>query len=182
MESILSNVNVPILQTERLRLRGHRLKDFPKSAAMWADPNVVRHIGNRPLTEEEAWTRFLRYFGHWAVLHFGYWLIEEKETGTFVGEAGFADYRREIERMPGNVPEIGWALATHAHGKGYATEAIRVLTAWADRHFQTKTLCIINPENKASVRVAIKGGYREVLTTTYHGEPILVFLREPEAA
>ncbi|MEY2396091.1 MAG: hypothetical protein QOF94_2436, partial [Acidobacteriaceae bacterium] len=60
-ESLLSVVNVPILETERLRLRGHRLEDFVQCAAMWADPLVIRYIGGKPLTAEESWTRFLRY-------------------------------------------------------------------------------------------------------------------------
>src|ERR1035438_972988 len=97
MPSLLPNaVQVPVLETERLRLRGHRLDDFDASAAMWADPNVTKHIGGHPLTEEEAWTKFLRYVGHWALLGFGYWVVEEKATGNFVGEIGFADYKRDL--------------------------------------------------------------------------------------
>jgi RimJ/RimL family protein N-acetyltransferase len=38
-------VRVPVIETERLRLRGHRLEDFPDSAALWADPLVTRFIG-----------------------------------------------------------------------------------------------------------------------------------------
>src|SRR5271157_4057024 len=116
-------VQVPVLETERLKLRGHRLDDFTASAAMWADPNVTRHIGGKPLSEEEAWTKFLRYVGHWALLGFGYWVVEEKATGNFVGEIGFADYKREMQSPVKELPEIGWVLAAWAHGKGYATEA-----------------------------------------------------------
>src|SRR2546426_7424830 len=56
---------VPVIETERLRLRGHRPEDFPDCAAMWADPVVTRYIGGKPLSEEEAWTRTLRCLGHW---------------------------------------------------------------------------------------------------------------------
>jgi len=65
-----SIAEVPILETARLKLRAHGLDDFPHSAAMWADPAVTQHIGE-PLTEEESWTRFLRYAGHLALLGFG---------------------------------------------------------------------------------------------------------------
>lgn len=149
---------VPSLQTKRLILRGHRLEDFPNSAAMWADPDVTRHILDQPLTEEGAWARFLRYIGHWAVLGFGYWVIEEKQTGRFIGEVGFADYRRNIDPALNGVPEIGWVLVSEVHGKGYATEAVGALTAWADARFGTQTICIIAPENTQSVRAAIKCG------------------------
>src|SRR5215467_762183 len=99
-----SVVEVPILETERLRLRGHHLDDFPHSAALWADPKVTRHIGGKPFTEEETWTRFLRCIGHWSLLGFGYWVVAEKATGTFVGEVGFADYKRDLKPSLKGIP------------------------------------------------------------------------------
>jgi len=45
-------VEVPTLETERLKLRAHRLEDFVHCAAMWADPEVTRYIGGKPYTEE----------------------------------------------------------------------------------------------------------------------------------
>jgi RimJ/RimL family protein N-acetyltransferase len=178
-ESAVSAVQVPILETERLKLRGHGLNDFAACAAMWADPVVTRYFGGKSFTEEEAWTRFLRYAGHWALLGFGYWVVEEKQTGSYAGEIGFADYKREIESSLKHLPEIGWALAAQWHGKGYATEAVRAAVDWGDRHFgDLQTSCIINPENLPSIRVAEKCGYREFQRTTYKGQPCVLFVRE----
>src|ERR1700730_5578361 len=118
------SVEVPVLETERLKLRGHRLEDFLRCAAMWADPEVTRYIGGKPHTEEESWGRLLRYTGHWSLLGFGYWVVEENSTGSFIGEVGFADYKRGLPALSG-IPEIGWAFVTKARGKGYATEAVR---------------------------------------------------------
>jgi RimJ/RimL family protein N-acetyltransferase len=172
---------VPVLETERLKLRGHRLDDFPACAAMWADPIVTLHIGGKPLSTEESWTKFLRYVGHWSLLGFGYWVVEEKATGQFAGELGFADYKRNIQPSL-NAPEIGWVLASQFHGKGYATEAVRAAVAWGDqyfdRYFISGTTCIIHPENLPSVHVAEKCGYRELRRTTYKEHPALVFVRE----
>ncbi len=171
--------DVPTLETERLRLRRHRIEDYPDSARMWADPIVTRYIRHTPSTPEDTWSRLLRYIGHWALLGFGYWVIEEKVTGTFSGEAGFADYRRDITPSLAGIPEIGWVLAPHAHGRGFATEAVRAAIQWADSHFpRQKTACIIAPENSASIRVATKCGYRELQPTTYHGERTLMYVRE----
>jgi RimJ/RimL family protein N-acetyltransferase len=167
---------VPVLETERLKLRGHHLDDFPACAAMWADPIVTRHFGHS-FSEEESWTRFLRYVGHWAMLGFGYWVVEEKATGNFVGEIGFADYKRDIRASVPLAPEIGWVIGSAAHGKGYATEAVRAATAWGDRHFDSRTTCIIHPENLASIRVAEKCGYRELERTAYKGHPAILFVR-----
>jgi RimJ/RimL family protein N-acetyltransferase len=57
---------IPVLESERLRLRGHRPEDYGNSAALWGDPEVTRSIGGSPPTREEVWARLLRYAGHWA--------------------------------------------------------------------------------------------------------------------
>ena len=145
---------------------------------MWADPAVTRYIGGKPLTEEESWTKFIRYPGHWALMGFGYWAVEEKETGKFVGEIGFADFKREIEPSLKGVPEIGWVLVSEAQGKGYATEAVRAAVAWGDQHFgKVRTACIIHPENVASIRVAGKCGYGEPQKALCKGHETLMFVR-----
>lgn len=101
-------------------------------------------------------------------------------TGVFVGEVGFANYKRGISALEG-VPEIGWALASHAHGKGYATEAVSAAVKWGDEHFRiSRTACIIAPENIASISVATKCGYRECERTGYKGQPTIVFFRDPQ--
>jgi RimJ/RimL family protein N-acetyltransferase len=171
-------VQVPVLETERLKLRGHRLDDFVASAAMWADSIVTRHIGGKPFSKEESWSRLLRYAGHWALLGFGYWVIEERATGKFVGEVGFADYKRDLETPYKDAPEIGWVIASQFHGKGYATEAVHAAIAWGDANFgSSQTACIIHPENRPSIRVAERCGYREFQLTTCKGQPTLVFVR-----
>jgi len=172
-------MTIPLLETERLTLRGHRLDDFAATAAMWSDPVVVRHFGGKPFTGEEAWTRLLRYAGHWTLLGFGYWVVEEKTTGLFAGEIGFAELHREIEPPLAGMPEIGWVVASAFHGWGFATEAARAVIAWGETHFgPVPTTCIIHPENLASIRVAEKCGYREQRRTTYKGQPTIVLVRE----
>jgi RimJ/RimL family protein N-acetyltransferase len=173
-------VEIPILATERLLLRGRRLDDFPPNAAMWADPVVTRYIRETPFTEEESWTRFLRHVGHWSLMGFGYWVIEQKDSREFLGEVGFADYKRELQPSLKGIPEIGWALAAGAHGKGYATEAVRAVTTWGDANFgPVRTACLIDPKNEASIRVATKCGYRELQPATYKGYPVIMFDRQP---
>jgi RimJ/RimL family protein N-acetyltransferase len=174
-------VEVPVIETERLLLRGHRPQDFASCAAMWADPLVTRCIGGKPLSEEETWGRVLRGVGHWAWMGFGYWVVEEKATGSFAGEMGFSDWKREIVPSLKGVPELGWVLATRVHGKGYATEAARAALIWGDQNIKRadsalgKTVCIIHPEHARSIRVAEKCGFTEILRTTYKAEPTILF-------
>ena len=78
-------------------LRGHTAADLDAIAAMWADPEVTRHITGVPSTREESWARLLRYAGLWPLLGFGYWLVEDRATGRFLGEVGFANFQRDIE-------------------------------------------------------------------------------------
>lgn len=166
------------LQTARLTLRRHRLEDYDDCCAMWGDPGVTRHIGGKPFTREEVWHRLLRYAGHWALMGFGYWAARETATGLFVGEMGLADFKRELTPSLGGAPEIGWALAPAFHGKGLATEAVRAVVAWGEAHFSgARTVCLIDPANAASLRVAEKCGYRELARTTYKGAPSILFER-----
>jgi RimJ/RimL family protein N-acetyltransferase len=118
-------LTIPILETERLKLRANRLDDFPACSELWADPIVTKFIGGKPLNQEESWARLLRYIGHWCLLGFGPWVVEEKSTGLFLGEVGFAEHQRDIQPSLKGIPEIGWVFSPRAHGKGFATEAVR---------------------------------------------------------
>jgi RimJ/RimL family protein N-acetyltransferase len=169
---------VPVLTTDRLTMRGHRLDDFADLMATWADPEVTRFLGGRPFKEEEVWTRLLRYVGHWAVMGFGYWCVRETATDRFVGDIGFADYKRDIVPSITGTPELGWVMSPSAQGKGYATEAVRAALAWGESHFgNARSVCLIDPENQRSLRVAEKAGYRERMRTTYHNQAVLILDR-----
>src|SRR5690349_12516245 len=87
----------PLVETQRLRLRAHRVDDLPFCTAMWADPVVTRFIGGKPFTREEVWARMMRYTGMWALVGHGFWAIEEKTSGQLVGEVGVMEARRDIQ-------------------------------------------------------------------------------------
>lgn len=168
----------PTVETERLILRAHALNDFDDCAQMWAEPQVTRFIGGAPSSVQETWFRLLRYAGHWSLLGYGYWLIEEKVSGLFAGEIGFADSKRDIKPSLSGMPECGWALAPWAQGQGYASEALAAVLKWGDKAFpQQTTCCIISPDNLPSLRVAEKNGYVEFARTAYKGSPTIVFRR-----
>lgn len=167
----------PIVEADRLILRAYRIEDFPHMAVAWADPEVTRYIG-RPSPEEESWARFLRNIALWPMLGYGYWAATEKATGRYIGDVGFADFKREIEPSLKGVPEIGWVLARGSHGRGYATEAARAALRWLESALgPQRTVCIINVDNRASVRVAEKCGYREFARTQYKGSVVTMLER-----
>lgn len=166
---------VPSFETSRLKIRRHRVDDLAHTNKLWSDPRVTQFIG-QPHTPEESWSRLLRYAGHWALLGFGYWVIEEKHTGDFVGEVGFANYKRGIVPPLEDAPELGWVLLPEKSGCGYATEAARAALAWARLYWtSTRTVCMIDPENRASIRVALKCGFQAAGIAGYKGKPALIF-------
>ena len=168
----------PVLRTERLILRAHRAGDFRDCARMWADPEVTRHIGGQASTAAQAWTRLLAYRGHWELMGFGFWAVEEKKTGIYVGEIGFADFKRELKPALKIVPEMGWAFVSSRHGRGYATEAVQTALAWGDANLgAAKVHCLIDPGNAASARVALKCGFRRLRPARHRGAPTVVFVR-----
>ena len=172
------HVDVPVIETARLRMRGHRVDDLGDEAALWADPLVTRHLGHRPPSGEDFWARLLRYAGHWSLMGFGYWAVEEKASGRFVGDVGFADFKRDLTPSFDGAPELGWVLAPWCHGRGFATEAARAAIDWGGAHFgPVRTVCLIHPDNAASRRVAEKCGYREYASTTYKDDPALLLER-----
>ena len=171
----------PPIETQRLRLRGYRSEDLPQSVAMWADPNVTRFISGRASTEQQTWNRLLSYVGHWALMGFGYWVIEEKTSGEFVGDVGFADFKRDIAASMRGKPELGFALASRFHGKGYATEAVRAALEWADSELRAPaTVCLVTPQNAASLRVVEKCGYQVFENSTYNDKPVLFLARDAQ--
>jgi RimJ/RimL family protein N-acetyltransferase len=171
-------VTAPELETSRLVLRGHRRDDLDDALAMWSHLGVVKYVGGHPLDLEQVWTRLLRYVGHWAVMGFGYWVVREKGTQRFVGEVGFGDFHRvSVPELHGK-PEAGWAITPEAQGRGFATEAVEAAHAWISSvHGAPQTLCMIAPDNAASLRVAQKCGYRRWTHTQYRGESTLLLER-----
>lgn len=168
----------PRLETERLILRATRLEDFEPSAALWADPAVTRHIGGKPSTRTESWARLLRLPGLWALLGYGYWSVEERESGAFVGQAGLADFKRDLTPNIEGVPEAGYVFSPAFHGRGYATEAMRAVMAWGDANLDAPRACaLIHPDNAASIRVADKLGFKEREPATLGGEETLLVWR-----
>ncbi len=165
-----------IVETGRLILRPHGLADFEDSYAMWSDPEIVRHISGQPQTREAVWQRLLRYAGLWALLGYGYWAVFERDGGRFAGEVGVADFHRDID-WGTDAPECGWVMASRAQGRGYASEAVAAALDWRDRTLAgDRTVCLISPDNSASLRIAAKCGFRPFRDVDYHG-PVSLFER-----
>ncbi|WP_298397999.1 GNAT family N-acetyltransferase [Sphingobium sp.] len=167
----------PIIETVRLILRPHRVEDYVACKTLWADADVVRHIGGMPQDAQAVWFRLLRYAGMWSMLGYGMWVIEERDSGVFLGEAGLLSAERGIAQLEG-VPEAGWVLGPAAWGRGIATEAMQAILQWADGYLDApSTRCLIDVGNGASVKVAQKLGFRALADIIYGVKPAQIFDR-----
>lgn len=173
--------SVPLVETERLLLREQRTDDFARHAAMLADPAVYRYVGNAPVSREEAWRKLIGAAGLWSMLGYGYWSVERKSDGAYVGQIGFADFKRDMRPSIDNLPEMGWLLSSDAHGQGFASEAVSAGLRWIDEALgRPEVVAIIDLSNAGSIKVAEKAGFSVREDATYKGEPILLF-RRPSA-
>lgn len=169
---------IPTLTTERLTLRPYRDDDFDAFVAMWKEPDVVRFIGGKPFSREDSWTRFLRNVGMWQHHGFGFFAVEERASGSFVGEVGFQERKREITPSLEGTIETGWGFVPDVHGWGYATEAVTAALAWAETaHPGKRFSALIDADHVVSHRVAKKLGFVERTRTEYHGVPVFLFER-----
>lgn len=116
-----------MFETDRLILRAFRDEDRDPWAAMNADPEVMRHFP-APLSRQEADAMIDRMNGRIAATGVGFWALERKEDGAFIGFAGLNCIGHAALPIVGEW-EVGWRLARQAWGHGYATEAGRFALA-----------------------------------------------------
>lgn len=143
---------IPIIETERLIMRGWQESDFDGFAEMFSKQENVRFVGGAG-DRQTVWRRMAAYAGHWVLRGYGFWALEEKATKQFVGYAGlwFPEGWEE--------PEIGWGLTVLGRGKGYASEAALRTRQYAYETLGWKTVVsCIDVENTPSIAIAERLG------------------------
>jgi RimJ/RimL family protein N-acetyltransferase len=160
---------VPQLETKRTVLRAWRQSDLDAHAGMSADPEVMRFLGGVS-DRQQAWRSMALHAGHWALKGYGSWVVTRKSDGVLLGRVGLW----EPEGWPGL--EIGWTLARHAWGRGYALEAARAAMEWTWSVLEApRLISVIAPDNKASVRLAERLGMRPVRRDTLDGATVVIY-------
>jgi len=171
-----------MIETERLILSIPTIDDFESFHAMLAESDVYRFLGNAPCPRPESWTKMLRSIGHWKAFDYGIFSVREKATGLYIGETGIGHFQRDLGAGFDPYPEAAWVFAAAGQGKGYATEAADAAHRWfVGLKGEQRTVCIIDPENAPSIRLAEKRGYRAFATHAYRGQTVTAFERFPAA-
>lgn len=169
-------LELPEIETTRLRLRVCVPSDLAALAAIMSQPQTFRYSERGAMGVDETWGRLLRHYGHWSLFGYGPFAVEEKLTGALVGEVGFGDFRREFGRGFDALPEAFWTLSPDVWGRGYAVEAAAAAHDWlcASRHSR-QTVCLIHRDNARSIRVAHRLGYHCFAARQYRGYHGLLF-------
>jgi ribosomal-protein-alanine N-acetyltransferase len=168
-------IEIPVIETERLRLTAFAERHFEAYASMLADPTSTRFVGDgEPLDRMNAWRSMAMLLGHWALRSYGMWAIEQKETGQFIGRVGL----HQPEGWPDL--ELGWMLMANHRGHGYATEGGRAALDFAFRTMNSpRVVSLIRSDNTAFERVARRLGARQATTIDFLGSATLVYIYHP---
>ena len=153
------------IETERLILRLWSKDDFEQFAKYYADENNAKYVGGQK-TLDEAWRHFALLIGHWELNGFGYWAVDEKETGAFVGAVGLWQSAGWPEL------ELGYWLLNEYQGKGYAHEAALKSKEFAQDKLGAKSLVsYIDPNNTPSIKLAeaLGANYEKTIELLKHG-------------
>lgn len=172
---------VTTIETTRLLLRQHSPDALAGYSELWstAAPVIAGVPNLPPLSQEEIWARLLRFIGHWTIFGFGPFIVVEKATGSTVGEVGFAHLYRGHGEPFDSSPEAMWKIDGRYQGRGFALEAVQTAIDWFDGQPLTRrTVCMIDPHNIASLRVAKHFNFQQFGNAVYRSNPVILFERK----
>ncbi|MDG1430989.1 MAG: GNAT family N-acetyltransferase [Paracoccaceae bacterium] len=147
----MGHSNIPVLETQRLVLRGPEPEDYPNFKATFSSYRS-RYMGG-PLSAYESWMLYAAEIGHWEIHGFGMWMIHLKDTDETVGMAG--------GWFPAQWPEkeLAWIIWPDQSGKGYALEATdRVRMYFYDNLGWEGAVSYVDPKNLEAIRLAERLG------------------------
>lgn len=164
-------MNEDVLVTDRLALRQMTLADVDHLMTIFTDPEAMVHYpGTKSETETKKWIQW--QLGLYQETGAGLWIVEEKETKTFLGQCGLVPQHVEGK----DEVEIGYLFARHAWGNGYATEAASACRDFAINDLgQKRLISLIAPLNYPSIRVAERIGMTKEKRILTWGKEILVY-------
>jgi ribosomal-protein-alanine N-acetyltransferase len=145
-----------ILETKRLLFRRPVMSDLDDYIALYSNPEITKFIPDAPRNpaetrEEVEW--FLH--GHPRHPELGLWATIHKATGRFAGRCGLLPWT--IAGQP--EVEVAYTLAQEFWGQGLATEAAKAILAYGFKQLDlSRLICLVDPANYASRRVAEKIG------------------------
>lgn len=147
-----------VIETERLRLREYTAEDFDSLFALLSDPETMQHYP-KPYDEKGA-----RRWLEWSLQNykdhgFGWWAMELKESGEFIGDCGITMQNIDGELLP----EIGYHIHKNFWRKGYGKEAAKAVRDWGFENTEFDCLyAYMDRDNIASWATAAAAGMKRI--------------------
>lgn len=162
---------MPTIETDRLLLRMFMESDLEPYREIFHHPEVCRWLGDgEPPDRMEIWRQLAAILGHWQLRGYGLFAVEEKATGALIGRIGYIN----PDGWPGL--ELGWTLAAHRWGQGFATEAAKAcLNHGFTEYGFDHVISLIRPKNQRSIAVAERIGEKLEGETELLGHQVLVY-------
>ncbi len=161
-----------ILETSRLTLRYLTSRDTEALTPILGDAEVMRFsiigVHSQKQIKQFIEQRLLSYLEH----GFGLYALVHKQNQELIGYCGF--FIQSIEQQ--SEVEIGYRLAKKYWGQGLATEAAKAVLEYGQQRYNFKRfICLIEPENVRSVRVATKLGMELEKKIIYYGLDVAMY-------
>lgn len=170
-------VSAPFIRTERLDLWLPQSTDWRKIHTIVGEQETGRYLGP-PQGEDDGFARFLRSSGSWLLYGYGMFILRARGQDQVIGTCGCFHMWRGIGDDMDDVVEAGWIIGADHVSKGYGSEAMRAILAWFDAKFAEPVMCMIDPNNAPSLRLAERLGFIMVRKAEIHGDSV-VLLRRP---
>ncbi len=136
--------------TERVRFRRYERSDLDAVVEMFDDAEAKRWYPTKSQPDQaQRWIEW--NLTNYDEFGFGLWVIEDRSTGTFLGDCGLTYQQVQNDQLL----EIGYHLQHRHRGNGYALESARSCLDYALGVLNAPTVCsIVDPQNQSSLRVA----------------------------
>ncbi|MBS4172704.1 GNAT family N-acetyltransferase [Bacillus sp. FJAT-49736] len=164
-------MSTPVICTERLVLRKMEKEDVHNLLEIFSDPEAMKYY---PSTKDEKETmNWIEWtIGNYEKHGVGLWIVEEKESGKFLGQCGIVP--QEVDGM--TEMEIGYLFARRVWGKGYATEAALGCKNYGFEQLQlSKLVSLPDVNNFPSRKVAERIGMTLIKTIPKWGKEVCVY-------
>jgi ribosomal-protein-alanine N-acetyltransferase len=156
---------IPVVKTERLRLRPFTPDDDKRLQQLMADHEVMRYFPNPELPALDRVLKMIEaQINHWEEHGYGWWAIEPIAKEQLIGWGGL-QWLPETEEI-----EVAYMLGHRYWGRGLATEIARASLDFGFRVLGIQSIVgIVHLENNASQRVLEKAGLFRTGAARYFG-------------
>ncbi|WP_019816194.1 GNAT family N-acetyltransferase [Saccharomonospora saliphila] len=155
----------PTLTTERSTLEPLGERHTEPIVRMFADPEMSRYFPGDLTVRQNAEAMVRRRLAYSGPPELGHWVF--LRDGVVIG----LGHLRPSWELPGELPEIGWYLATEHGGAGLATEAGRALLHYGLNELGLDSVwALVHTENAPSLRLAQRLGFLRVGSGVHYGQ------------